>query len=138
MNYVNYLLQGTLNYCPEQLVHKICKILIYFMKIPFMFVLDLKPFTAEQAFDIGLVNKVLPPEELMPYAYAQAAKLAALPPSSLRITKQLMKFRDQEAVVSQIQEEGKYFSAMLKAPAAKEAFAAFFERRKPDYSKIFD
>ncbi len=95
-------------------------------------------FSAREAFDMGLVNKVLPPEELMPYAYAQAAKLAALPPSSLRITKQLMKFRDQEAVVSQIQEEGKYFSAMLKAPAAKEAFAAFFERRRPDYSKIFD
>ena len=97
-----------------------------------------EPFTAEQAFDMGLVNKVLPAAELMPYASAQAARLAALPPSSLRITKQLMKFRDQEAVVSQIQEEGKYFSAMLKAPAAKEAFAAFFERRRPDYSKIFD
>ena len=83
-----------------------------------------------------MVNKVLPPEELMPYAYAQAAKLAALPPSSLRITKQVMKFSDQEAVVSQIQEEGKYFSAMLQAPAAKEAFAAFYEHRKPDYSKF--
>lgn len=95
-------------------------------------------FSAREAFDLGLVNRVLPPEELMPFAYAQAAKPAALPPSSLRITKQLMKFRDQDAVVAQIQEESKVFSAMLKAPAAKEAFAAFFERRRPDYSKLSD
>ena len=95
-----------------------------------------EPFTAEQAFDMGLVNKVLPPADLMAYAYAQAAKLVALPPSSLRTTKRLMKARNAEAIVAQMIEENEYFSAMLQAPEAKEAFAAFFERRKPDFSKF--
>jgi enoyl-CoA hydratase/carnithine racemase len=97
-----------------------------------------EPFTAEQAFDMGLVNKVLPAADLMPYAYAQAAGLAALPPTSLRVTKQLLKARCYDAVTQRIAEENRHFSAMLQEPAAKEAFAAFYERRKPDYSKIFD
>jgi enoyl-CoA hydratase/carnithine racemase len=93
-------------------------------------------FSAREALDMGLVNKVLAPEELLPYAYAQAAKLVALPPSSLRTTKSLIKTRSADAVTAQMMEENKHFSAMLQAPEAKEAFAAFFERRKPDYSKF--
>jgi enoyl-CoA hydratase/carnithine racemase len=93
-------------------------------------------FSAREAFDMGLVNKVLTQEELLPYAYAQAAKLAALPPSSLRTTKGLMKARHVDAVTTQMMQESKHFSAMLQAPEAKEAFAAFFGRRKPDFSKF--
>lgn len=93
-------------------------------------------FGAQQVLEMGLVNKVLPLAELMPYAYAQAAKLVALPPSSLRVTKQLIKARYYDAVIAHMTEENKYFSAMLQSPEAKEAFAAFFERRKPDFSKF--
>ncbi len=93
-------------------------------------------FTAEQALEMGLINKVLPPDDLMHYAYAQAAKLVVLPPSSLRTTKYLMKARNTDSVTAQMIEENKFFSAMLQAPEAKEAFAAFFERRKPDFSRF--
>ena len=93
-------------------------------------------FSAEQAFDMGLVNKVLPSTDLMTYALAQAAKLVVLPASSLRITKRLMKARHTDAAIAQMMEENDYFSAMLQSPEAKEAFTAFFERRKPDFSKF--
>jgi enoyl-CoA hydratase/carnithine racemase len=93
-------------------------------------------FSAEQAFDMGLINKVLPSADLMAYAYAQAAKLVVLPASSLRTTKRLMKARYADAVIAQMIEENKYFSAMLQSPEAKEAFTAFFERRKPDFLKF--
>ncbi len=95
-----------------------------------------EPSSALQAMEMGIVSKVLPPAELMPYALAQAAKLAALPPSSLRTTKSLMKSRTYDAVIAHMHEENKFFSAMLQAPEAKEAFRAFFERRKPDYSQF--
>jgi enoyl-CoA hydratase/carnithine racemase len=93
-------------------------------------------FFAEQAFEMGLINKILPAADLLPYAYAQAAKLVVLPASSLRTTKRLMKARLTESVVAQMFEENTYFSAMLQSPEAKEAFTAFFERRKPDFSKF--
>ena len=93
-------------------------------------------FSAEQAFEMGLINRVLPPEELLSYAYGRAAKLAVLPASSLRTTKRLMKLRDTEAVVAQMMQESEYFEAMLQSPEAKEAFSAFFERRKPDFTKF--
>ncbi|MDE2427407.1 MAG: enoyl-CoA hydratase, partial [Burkholderiales bacterium] len=48
-------------------------------------------FSAQEAYEMGFVNKVLPLEELLPYAQQQATKLAALPAASIRVTKRLMK-----------------------------------------------
>lgn len=93
-------------------------------------------FSAQEALEMGLVGKVLPPLELLPYAYAQAAKLAALPASSLRTTKSLMKASQKDAILAKMWEENKHFGAMLLAPEAKEAFGAFFEKRKPDFTKF--
>ena len=36
----------------------------------------------------------------------------------------------------QVAEEGASFGRMLREPAAREAFSAFMERRKPDFSKV--
>jgi enoyl-CoA hydratase/carnithine racemase len=93
-------------------------------------------FTASQALEMGLANKVLPSADLLAYAYAQAAKLVVLPASSLRVTKHLMKARDNDSLIGRMMEEGRLFGAMLQSPEAKEAFIAFFERRKPDYSQF--
>jgi len=93
-------------------------------------------FSAQEAHAIGLVTKVLPVAELQAYVRQQAAKLAALPASSLRETKRLMKGDDVAAVDRKMAEEGEVFGRMLLAPEAKEAFTAFFEKRKPDFSKF--
>jgi enoyl-CoA hydratase/carnithine racemase len=95
-----------------------------------------EPFSAQEAFEMGLAAKVLPPDELLPFANAQAAKLAVLPASSLRTTKRLMKAAQTDAIMTRMGEENKFFGAMLLAPEAKEAFAAFFEKRKPDFTKF--
>jgi enoyl-CoA hydratase/carnithine racemase len=94
-----------------------------------------EPFMAEAALEVGLVNRVLPPTEANNYAQAQARKLAAKPISALVETKRLMK-KGQATLVAQQQmaEEGASFGRMLGEPAAKEAFTAFMERRKPDFS----
>lgn len=95
-----------------------------------------EPFSAQEAFEIGLVTKVLPVAELDAHVRRQAAKLAALPASSLRETKRLMKGGEAAAVKHQMAEEAGVFARMLAAPEAKEAFTAFFEKRKPDFSKF--
>jgi enoyl-CoA hydratase/carnithine racemase len=93
-------------------------------------------FLAQEALEMGLVSKVLPVAELRAFAEGQAAKLVALPASSIRATKQLMKAARQAPVTDAIAAENKYFGAMLAAPEAKEAFMAFFEKRKPDFTKF--
>jgi len=93
-------------------------------------------FSAQEAFEMGLVNKVLPLDELLTFAKAQATKLTSLPASSLRMTKSLMKSGQTDAIMAKMSEEGKHFSAMLLAPEAKEAFNAFFQKRKPDFTKF--
>ena len=95
-----------------------------------------EPFFAEAAQEVGLVNRVVPPTEVNGYAQAQARKLAAKPLSSLIATKRLMKGGSQQEVLQKMDEEGQSFGRMLREPAAKEAFGAFMEKRKPDFSKV--
>jgi enoyl-CoA hydratase/carnithine racemase len=95
-----------------------------------------EPFMAEAALEAGLVNRVLPPTEANGYAQAQARKLAAKPLSALIETKRLMKQGQATRVLEQMAEEGASFGRMLREPAAREAFTAFMEKRKPDFSKV--
>ena len=95
-----------------------------------------EPFGALKARDMGLVNAVLPDEETIPHALAQAGKLARLPASSLRVTKRLMKQGQQEAIARQMAAEGAEFAGMLRSPEAREAFAAFLGKREPDFAQF--
>ena len=95
-----------------------------------------EPFMAEAALEVGLVNRVVPPTEANGVAQAAAKKLAAKPLTSLVETKRLMKNGQQQLVLKQMDEEGRSFTRMLVEPAAKEAFGAFMEKRRPDFSKI--
>lgn len=95
-----------------------------------------EPFSADEALAMGLASKVLPVAELQAFARAQAAKIVALPPASVRATKRLMKANQAEQIARVMSEENKLFAAMLVGPEAKEAFTAFFEKRKPDFSKF--
>jgi enoyl-CoA hydratase/carnithine racemase len=95
-----------------------------------------EPFMAEAALEVGLLNRVLPPTETNGYAQTQARKLAAKPLSSLIESKRLMKKPAAALVAAQMEEEGVSFGRMLREPAAREAFTAFTEKRRPDFSKV--
>lgn len=95
-----------------------------------------EPFMAEAALEVGLVNRIVPPTEANAVAQTQARKLAAKPLSSLMETKRLMKKGQQAQVLERISEEAQSFGQFLQAPAAREAFTAFMEKRKPDFSAL--
>jgi enoyl-CoA hydratase/carnithine racemase len=78
----------------------------------------------------------LPPTEVNAYAQKQAQRLAAKPAEALMQTKRLMKSHQAESVRSAMGAEGEVFKRLLTAPAAKEAFSAFLEKRKPDFSRV--
>ncbi|MBY0574009.1 MAG: enoyl-CoA hydratase [Undibacterium sp.] len=93
-------------------------------------------FLAQEALTMGFVNRVLSVEELLPYAQQQAAKIAALPAKSIRLTKSLMKASQPQAIVAKMNEENTHFASMLNEPAAREAMMAFFQKRKPDFTQF--
>jgi enoyl-CoA hydratase/carnithine racemase len=95
-----------------------------------------QPFTAQEAFEAGLVTEVAAKEKLMERAEAACAALAALPPESLRMTKRLMKQGGAQELQARIAEEGRMFVERLASPEAKEAMSAFLEKRKPDFSRF--
>jgi enoyl-CoA hydratase/carnithine racemase len=95
-----------------------------------------EPFMAEAALEVGLVNRVLPPTEVNDYAQAQARKLAAKPLASLLETKRLMKAPHAQRVQAQMEAEAQSFARMLTEPAAREAFGAFMDKRRPDFSQL--
>ena len=97
-----------------------------------MFVLG-EAVDARKAVDWGIANAAVPTDKLRARARAAADAVAARPPAAVVITKALM--RDGETIAGKMDEEGRHFAAQLKSPEAKEAFAAFREKRAPDFAK---
>jgi len=94
------------------------------------------PFTPEQAVEFGLANAVLPSTEVVNHARRIAERFNALPPGAVREAKQLLRGPQREQILATIQTEGQLFGQRLRSPEAMEAFQAFFQKRKPDFSKF--
>lgn len=94
------------------------------------------PMSGAEAVELGLANAVLPAAEVLPHARRVAERFVALPPNAVRETKKLMQRAGRASVMDQIGAEGQVFASQLRSPEAREAFQAFFEKRKPDFSKF--
>ena len=92
------------------------------------------PFTGEQAVECGIANAVLPAGEVMAQARRVAERFNQLPPGAVRDAKRLMRAPQRELVLQTIKTEGEIFGQRLRSPEAREAFQAFFEKRRPDFS----
>ncbi|HEX5611386.1 MAG TPA: enoyl-CoA hydratase [Burkholderiales bacterium] len=95
-----------------------------------------RPFGPEKALAAGFVTEIVPQAELFERARAAALAVAALPPAAVRAAKALMREPYRARVAEAMQAEGKVFRERLASPEAKEAMTAFFEKRKPDFSRF--
>ena len=95
-----------------------------------------EPFTPEQAVDCGIANAVIPAGEVVNHARRVAERFNQLPPGAVREAKQLMHATQRELTLQVIRAEGELFGKRLRSPEAMEAFQAFFQKRKPDFSKF--
>lgn len=93
-----------------------------------------EPMEAAAALACGLANAVVPQGELRKRAHDAAMALTKRPAGALSLTKKLM--RDHQRIAEQIAEESLLFKERLTTPEAREAFAAFAERRPPDFTNI--
>lgn len=95
-----------------------------------------QPFGVKKAYEIGLVNAVFSGKSVFPNALAQAQMLVRQPPGAVRLAKKLMKTHMSGNLSDVMAEEGRHFVARLRSPEAGEALSAFFEKRKPDFSRF--
>jgi len=93
-------------------------------------------FDARRAAELGLVTRVVPSQELLAIATDTAQKLAQKAPAALQACKRLMKQSTHEQLERAVKLENEEFSAHVRSAEAKEAFAAFLEKRPPNFSRI--
>lgn len=92
------------------------------------------PFTGADAVDCGIANAVLPANEVVAHARRVAERFNALPPGAVRESKGLLRRGRNQAAADAIAAETEIFGRRLRSPEAQEAFSAFFQKRKPDFS----
>jgi enoyl-CoA hydratase/carnithine racemase len=99
--------------------------------------LSSRTFLAEEALALGLVNAVLPPEELLPHTYAYARNLAlTVSPGSLRATKRQIYTDLHRDVATAVREANALVEQMTTEPDFAEGVAALTEKRAPHWSKL--
>jgi enoyl-CoA hydratase/carnithine racemase len=86
--------------------------------------------------EFGIANAILPAADVLPHAQRMAARFNQLAPGAVRDTKRLLRSASKHNVSRAMREEADIFARRLKSPEAKEAFAAFFAKRKPDFRKL--
>lgn len=94
-----------------------------------------EPFDAATAVQVGLATRALPAAEVVAHARGRAQRLVELPAASLRAAKKLLRDPVRDEVRRALFTEADRFGERLGSPEAAEAFGAFFEKRKPDFSR---
>jgi len=95
-----------------------------------------EPFSGSDAVDCGIANAVLPAGEVVNHARRMAERFNALAPGAVADTKRLMRAPQRARIREVMAAEGALFGQRLRSPEATEAFQAFFQKRKPDFSKF--
>jgi enoyl-CoA hydratase/carnithine racemase len=92
------------------------------------------PFDARRALELGFVNQVVSDQNLLATASETARKLAAKPAGALQASKRLMKRSFRGQIKAAMKAENEAFSAQVRSEDAKEAFAAFLQKRPPNFN----
>ena len=92
-------------------------------------------FLTDEAYDLGLLNALLEPEELMPYTYDYARRLAdTVSPGSLRETKRQIYTDQHRDVGAAVRDADALLEQMMTEADYREAVSAFMEKRPPRWS----
>jgi enoyl-CoA hydratase/carnithine racemase len=94
-----------------------------------------QPFDASRAAALGLVTHVVPDQRVLDAATETAESLAKKPAGALQACKRLMKRSAREPLEQAVRFENEEFAARVTSAEAKEAFTAFFAKRRPVHSQ---
>ena len=90
---------------------------------------------AEEALNIGLVNRVVPHESLMEEALALARLIASNGQLAVRSCKELVNFAMDNALDAGLRKEADAFGVCFSTGDRKEGMSAFLEKREPEFKR---
>ncbi|MGE9292602.1 MAG: enoyl-CoA hydratase [Puniceicoccales bacterium] len=95
-----------------------------------------RPFNADTALRAKIINAFVPRNELASEVSKRCEQICTQPAAAVRATKALLKAPHIKQVEDALLREQQEFLQRLPSPEAKEAFNAFAEKRKPDFSQF--
>jgi len=90
---------------------------------------------AQEAYRIGLANRVVPGEKLMEEAYALARRLKDGPLYALGVTKELLNFEANVDLETALEMEAKAQARCMETPDFMEGYRAFIEKRPQRFNR---
>jgi enoyl-CoA hydratase/carnithine racemase len=91
------------------------------------------PISADEAYRLGLANKVVPPDQLLPTAREWASKICEKGPLAVRRAKEAMIRGRDMSLEDGLRLELAFFEEMLRSEDYREGLRALEEKRKPQY-----
>jgi enoyl-CoA hydratase/carnithine racemase len=96
-------------------------------------IMSARPFTAEQAYEWGLVNKLCEPGAVLPAALEIAASIAGNAPLAVKQAKKSIRYGAQMDVRTAYRFEVEAYNQLVDTDDRREGIAAFNEKRKPQF-----
>ncbi|MCI9548736.1 MAG: enoyl-CoA hydratase/isomerase family protein [Oscillospiraceae bacterium] len=91
-------------------------------------------YTAQKAYELGLVNRVVPPEEVVSTAQSIAEGIRAKSPLAVRMAKRALILGNQYEPGAASEMQLPIMSLLYSGHDQKEGMRAFFEKRAPEYT----
>ena len=88
---------------------------------------------AQESLELGLVNHVVSPDELMPFARKMAAEIAANAPLAVRAIKRMMRAAETETFEQYVHHVFLQLLPLFRTKDFREGVAAFMEKREPNF-----
>ncbi|MCS6906925.1 MAG: enoyl-CoA hydratase-related protein, partial [Anaerolineales bacterium] len=96
-------------------------------------ILNNRLLTAQEALHHGLVNRVVPPEEVLPTALKLAEEIANRAPLAVRLAKEAILYAEESFLSQGLLYERRMFYFLFNSEDQKEGMRAFLEKRSPTW-----
>ncbi len=93
-----------------------------------------RTLNAQESLDMGLVNAVVPPDELMSTAMQWAQEVADNAPLAVQTTKRMMRMGLEESYDTAVDHLMVHLAGMFQSEDFEEGLRAFMEKRKPEFT----